>query len=372
MERERVPTIREALDLAAAAVKRGELSKGKSRLEWVLAREPDNVLALLWMTKCVDGPEEKLGLFRSVLEIEPGNPHALKGVEVYAKHAAASMDYTVRTPLAYLPAEGAAQRQPSALVKGGRSSSAMAPTESSRPSVPVVLGAIAGAGICVCSCLFLVSRVVSTSDGSVGTQARVLPAAEVFQVSAVDAVQNDGYVVTSSVCEVIALPTPQEFQDVGWRLAFHAFRIAGPGLSEEKVVLFASNHAAADGVGLTIAVNDAAIELGQGFPAGPDIPARITVETPGAEAALACAREAGEPATLDMNGVDPEAWRSEAIRRFGPEETFDDGSKEDYVELALMICNQTDGERATMRANLGAEYEGSFQKFMLDTFCPYQ
>jgi hypothetical protein len=133
--------------------------------------------------------------------------------------------------------------------------------------------------------------------------------------------------------------------------------------------LFASNHTAADGAGLVFPVNAEAIDLNQGFPPGPGLADPITLDTPGAETALACARQVGGPALLELNDLDVEAWRSEAISRFGPEQTFDDGSKEDYVRLAVYLCKQGDAWVAPMRASAG--YEGSFQQFVIDTFCPH-
>ena len=48
-----------------------------------------------------------------------------------------------------------------------------------------------------------------------------------------------------------------------------------------------------------------------------------------------------------------------------------DGSKDDYVNTALSICKQNNADRQTMLSNLGAQYQGSFQQFVIDTFCPY-
>lgn len=211
-----------------------------------------------------------------------------------------------------------------------------------------------------------------TSNSGAETSARVLSAKDVFEVSAVDAVEMDGYTVTSAVCEIVApmsyLPSSSIF---GGQLVFHAFRLTGPALDSEAVVLFASNHTAADGSGLAIPINAEAISLNQGFSAGSSAVDPITVDTPGAQTALACARQVGKPASLELGGFDVEAWRREAIGKFGPEQTNADGSKDDYVRSALSICKLSNAERTTMQANLGAGYEGSFQQFVIETFCPY-
>lgn len=80
MQQQDDPVTKEALDAAANAIKRGDLRTGKSGLEWVLEREPDNILAWLWMSRCVDTDDAKLECFNHVLAVDPHNKHALEGV----------------------------------------------------------------------------------------------------------------------------------------------------------------------------------------------------------------------------------------------------------------------------------------------------
>lgn len=75
------PTIKEALDGAANAIKRGDLETGKAILRWVLEREPNNVLAWLWISRCAPTNEAKLECFNRVLAIDPSNKHALEGIQ---------------------------------------------------------------------------------------------------------------------------------------------------------------------------------------------------------------------------------------------------------------------------------------------------
>ena len=97
----------------------------------------------------------------------------------------------------------------------------------------------------------------------------------------------------------------------------------------------------------------------------------VSENTDGVTKARECASSGDQPTTTaPASGFDVEAWRAEAIKRFGPEETFDDGSKDDYVQLAHTLCDQSANERATMRSNLGPRYEGSLQQFILEEFCP--
>jgi len=81
---------KEALDRAASEIKRGNISVGKAHLERILEKEPENVLALLWMTRCIDSRTAKIALIEKALSIEPDNPHALKGLKHYQSAAEAS------------------------------------------------------------------------------------------------------------------------------------------------------------------------------------------------------------------------------------------------------------------------------------------
>ena len=77
------PTINEALEKGVTAIKGGDLETGKANLRWVLEREPNNVLAWLWMSRCAPTNEAKLECFNRVLAIDPSNKHALEGVRRY-------------------------------------------------------------------------------------------------------------------------------------------------------------------------------------------------------------------------------------------------------------------------------------------------
>lgn len=242
-------------------------------------------------------------------------------------------------------------------------------TKSSKTPL-ILFGILASVALCVCGFL-AIGLMFNPLNNSNGT-AQVLSAEDVFEVSAIDVVKDKGYTVTSAVCEVVSPELYQPSVNVdGGQIVFHAFRITKPSLGSEIAVLFASNHTAAQGRGLVFTVNSDAARL---FPDFPDISKSsypITVNTSGAQAALDCARQAGGLPSLDLGAFDTEEWRQKAIERFGPEHTFSDGSKDDYVRLALSICEQSNTERETMLTNLGADYEGSFQQFVIETFCPY-
>ena len=102
-----------------------------------------------------------------------------------------------------------------------------------------------------------------------------------------------------------------------------------------------------------------------------DTPYSISEDAAGVAEAQECAEAGEQPTTTaPASGFDVEEWRAQAIERFGPEETFDDGSKDDYVFVARQVCDQSDEERATMLENLGSRYDGSLQQFIIDEFCP--
>jgi hypothetical protein len=85
------PTIKEVLDSAANAIKRGDLETGKAGLRWVHKREPNNVLVWLWMSRCTENAEEKLECFNRVLAIDPTNKHALEGIRKLLLHFRGSL-----------------------------------------------------------------------------------------------------------------------------------------------------------------------------------------------------------------------------------------------------------------------------------------
>src|SRR3989304_2653943 len=51
-------------------------------LEKILANAPRDINALLWMTEVVDTIDERRDYLRRVLEIDPNNPTARKGLEL--------------------------------------------------------------------------------------------------------------------------------------------------------------------------------------------------------------------------------------------------------------------------------------------------
>ena len=80
--REEITTseINEILQQAVAAIKSGEKERGKQLLIEVIERDENNEIAWLWMTRCATERGVKRECFERVLEINPGNELAQKGL----------------------------------------------------------------------------------------------------------------------------------------------------------------------------------------------------------------------------------------------------------------------------------------------------
>ncbi len=57
-------TTDEALEIARAAIHRGELERGRQALSWVLKQEPRNSAAWFWMACCVTDEGAKADCYR--------------------------------------------------------------------------------------------------------------------------------------------------------------------------------------------------------------------------------------------------------------------------------------------------------------------
>lgn len=57
-------TVQQALDYAVTAIHRGDTTKGRSALSWVLEQDPDNTIALLWMPACLTDENAKQECYR--------------------------------------------------------------------------------------------------------------------------------------------------------------------------------------------------------------------------------------------------------------------------------------------------------------------
>jgi len=346
------------------AFRAGKRDEARKLLLTAVKQNPDSESAWGWLYNVAENDKERIYCLKQVLRISPNNEKVNqlykslldRQSQLESSKPQVSKQISQPVPTTSQPI----QKRP---VQNNKSTN----KKSNRLSL-IVFGILASIAICVCG-FFAVGTLFNSSSG---ITAKTLSAAETFEVSAIDVVKGEGYTVTSAVCEVVS---PERYTVQGYdfgKIVFHAFRITKPPLVTDAVVLFASNHTASDGSGLVQNVNPLAKTLFPDFPDGARLKhPPITMDTPGAQEALECAQKAESPPSLDLGSFDTEAWRRKAIEKFGPEQTYSDGSKDDCVRLALSICKQSDAERETMRTNLGSDYEESFQQFIIETFCPY-
>lgn len=102
------------LDEAAVVIRNGDTIRGEQMLLQVLRIDPSNVLAVLWLTKCTDDPYRRASLFRQALAIDPTNPHALKGLDLYRKYVRRNRNSSP-PPIVPQLADSAADFEPSSL-----------------------------------------------------------------------------------------------------------------------------------------------------------------------------------------------------------------------------------------------------------------
>lgn len=337
------------------AFRAGKRDEARKLLLTAVKQNPDSESAWGWLYNVTENDRERIYCLKQVLRINPSN----KKVNQLYKNLLdkQSLLENSQKPTSKQTAQKVLNvPQPARLrpVKNNKLAN--------KNSNCFIIGALTSIALCVCG-FFAIGIPFSSSSG---IATKTLSAAETFEVSAVDVVKDEGYRVTSAVCEVVS-PERNVISgiDLG-KIVFHAFRITSLSLGKEVVVLFASNHTAEDGSGLVFTVNNVASSLFPDFPdksRHPEHP--ITINTPGAQEALECASQAGAPPSLNFGNFNVETWRRQTIEKYGPEQTYDDGSRQDYVRFALSICEYKE-------SNPSMVYEAdSFQQYVLDTFCPY-
>jgi hypothetical protein len=207
------------------------------------------------------------------------------------------------------------------------------------------------------------------------TSPKKLSYRESFDVDGIRVVRRSGYHVMSEVCEV-SLPEEylRDHPDLLNSTVFHAFRVARAG--PETTVLFAQSGPATDGSqvpAFIASVNDAAVAIDDG---GSSLRvAGATESAPGATEALSCASSAGPPPEPIINGFDAEAWRQVTINELGEQQINADGSVDDYVKFALIICGRpADADARGLQDSPGADTSGvlspAFGRYVHETFCP--
>jgi hypothetical protein len=73
------------------------------------------------------------------------------------------------------------------------------------------------------------------------------------------------------------------------------------------------------------------------------------------------------PGPTPPAGVDTEEFATTALERWGVGAPESDGSALDPVQFGMSLC---EADIDFMLSNLGDDFEGSFQEYALETFCP--
>ena len=155
------------------------------------------------------------------------------------------------------------------------------------------------------------------------------------------------------------------------QLTFIAVEFIPNGTSDEIVAVFATNDSDISDSkldGLIIAVDGFAKNFSNwGTPLDVD----ISLADRGALDAKECVSLPGmtlAPLPGGPSSFDEDAFIKQAGEDFGQfDQTFDDGSTLTVMGKARAIC---DGSLAVMKGNLGDQWETSFNKFVIDNFCP--
>lgn len=71
MALQKVPTVAEALELAVQRVRANDYRAGRTILAWVLQHQPENVVAWLWMARCILTHEERAVCMQRVAALDP-------------------------------------------------------------------------------------------------------------------------------------------------------------------------------------------------------------------------------------------------------------------------------------------------------------
>lgn len=156
-----------------------------------------------------------------------------------------------------------------------------------------IIGLLIGGLVCVVS-FKISSNFLSQDDETRYT----LSAEEASKVSAVYVATDEGYTVTSAVCEVVSSERFLPWVNLdGGQIVFYAFRVTKPPLNTDFTVLFSSNLTVNQGGSIWVfTINDYAHSFFPDFPYGPELEYPINIDTDGAQVALECARQAGSPA----------------------------------------------------------------------------
>ncbi len=82
---------------AIELIRQGNLAEGSKILAEVLQTSPDDEQAWLWMSACVPGQDRKIYCLQRVLQLNPDNQAARRGLEILWGHPASGSSGNPRT-----------------------------------------------------------------------------------------------------------------------------------------------------------------------------------------------------------------------------------------------------------------------------------
>jgi hypothetical protein len=71
MAQHRNPTVTEALEFAVQKVRASDYRTGRAVLAWILQHQPENVVAWLWLARCIFNREEQALCMQKVAALDP-------------------------------------------------------------------------------------------------------------------------------------------------------------------------------------------------------------------------------------------------------------------------------------------------------------
>jgi hypothetical protein len=80
------------LQLGIEAAREGNREEARNLFGLLTRQEPDNLQAWLWLAGVADGPEERRAALERVLELDPTNEMAVKGLQAMGVSPTAKLD----------------------------------------------------------------------------------------------------------------------------------------------------------------------------------------------------------------------------------------------------------------------------------------
>src|ERR671927_2043975 len=82
------------LQLGIDAAREGNREEARNLFGLLTRQEPNNAQAWLWLAGVAEGPEQRRAALESVVELDPTNEMAVKGLQAMGVHPTAKLDET--------------------------------------------------------------------------------------------------------------------------------------------------------------------------------------------------------------------------------------------------------------------------------------